>query len=71
MELVFCTAQNKLLSRLIKQKINILSAAVLFSNLFSKYSRYPNQWREIAIDPQVKTADGQIYDIIFIGTDKV
>jgi len=31
---------------------------------------YPNQWREIAIDPQVKTADGQIYDIIFIGTDK-
>ena len=33
--------------------------------------RYPNQWREIAIDPQVKTATGQIYDIIFIGTDKV
>ena len=33
--------------------------------------RYPSQWREIAIDPQVKTADGQVYDILFIGTDKV
>ena len=33
--------------------------------------RYPNQWREIAIDPQVKTSDGQIYDVLFIGTDKV
>jgi len=31
---------------------------------------YPSQWREIATDPQVKTADGQVYDILFIGTDK-
>ena len=32
--------------------------------------RYPSQFREIAIDPQIKTSDGQIYDIMFVGTDK-
>ena len=32
--------------------------------------RYPSQFREIAIDPQIKTSDGQIYDIIFVGNDK-
>lgn len=31
---------------------------------------YPSQFREIAIDPQIKTSDGQIYDIMFVGTDK-
>ena len=47
--------------------------SVLFDeNELSKFLfRYPNQWREIAIDPQVKTADGQLFDIIFVGTDKV
>lgn len=33
--------------------------------------RYPSQWREIAIDPQVKTIEGTRYDIMFVGTDKV
>ena len=33
-------------------------------------SRYPSQFREIAIDPQIKTSDGQVYDIMFVGTDK-
>eukprot|EP00092_Neocalanus_flemingeri_P013940 GFUD01015036.1.p1 GENE.GFUD01015036.1~~GFUD01015036.1.p1 ORF type:complete len:639 (+),score=87.98 GFUD01015036.1:287-2203(+) len=31
---------------------------------------YPSQFSEIAIDPQIKTSDGQIYDIMFVGTDK-
>jgi len=31
---------------------------------------YPSQWQQITIDPQVKTADGQMFDVMFIGTDK-
>ena len=33
-------------------------------------SRYPSQWREITIDPQVQTIDGVRYDVVFVGTDK-
>ena len=32
--------------------------------------RYPSQWQQITIDPQVGTADGQMFDVMFIGTDK-
>ena len=32
--------------------------------------RYPSQFREIAVDPQLQTSDGTIYDIMFVGTDK-
>jgi len=31
---------------------------------------YPSQFREIAIDPQISTADGQIFDVMFVGNDK-
>jgi len=31
---------------------------------------HSRQFRVLTIDPQIKTLDGQIYDIIFVGTDK-
>jgi hypothetical protein len=33
------------------------------------FFRHPSQYREIAVDSQVKTADGQLFDVLFVGTD--
>lgn len=31
--------------------------------------QHPSQYREIAVDSQVKTADGLLFDVLFVGTD--
>ena len=32
--------------------------------------RYPSQFREIAIHPGIRTAEGRTFDVMFIGTDR-
>ena len=34
------------------------------------YCRAPSQFRELAVDSQVNTPDGQSYDVLFVGTTK-
>ena len=50
---------------------NFLVLPKLLESFFTLFlSRYPSQWREITIDPQVQTIDGVRYDVVFVGTDK-
>ena len=37
---------------------------------FYSYFRAPSQFRELAVDSQVNTPDGQSYDVLFVGTTK-
>lgn len=38
---------------------------ILFSNF-----RHPSQFRQMAVDSQVRTPDGQAFDVIYVGTTK-
>ena len=38
--------------------------------MFFHIFRHPSQFREVAVDPGVRTLDGQTFDILFVGTDQ-
>ena len=53
--------------------INVLEITHCSQNVLEKYSliyRKPGLFREIIVDSGVKTGDGMLYDVIFIGTDR-
>ena len=57
-------------SNILKGTVNSKNRLSFRRNHHKTNCRYPSQWQQITIDPQVKTADGQMFDVMFIGTDK-